>query len=123
MFYILDHRHRVLKADTGPAWKAWMETHLAIGDLLVAHSQTREARLKTYFYGAALGMTEETPPRPLLFETAIIDGMPRVMRLYPSWDEALIGHNTILQAIIWAEGKGLACADEDEEFLPYPYKN
>lgn len=75
-------------------WGRWMEN---IDKRKVAHDMVGEARVSTVFLGLDHNWDEG---EPILFETMVFSGKrDGEMERYSTWDEAIDGHNRIVESL------------------------
>src|SRR5438128_961526 len=94
--YILDGSHRPVPCDDLKTWGRWLQT--ANDDRIVARTTVREGiDVSTVFLG--LDQSFGNGP-PLLFETMVFrSGNGDDMERYSTWDEALAGHQRMVQRV------------------------
>ena len=84
------------------AWGTWYET--AIRKCQVALTLVGDARVSTVFLGIDRNYWRRGPP--LLFETMVFGGwMDMATDLYPTWEQAALGHEIMVALVHGAGGR------------------
>jgi hypothetical protein len=88
--YILDENHNHIPVDV-MTWAMWFET----ADRQVAEDYVGHVRVSTVFLGIDHGWGGEVQ----LYETMVFDGYEEIQVRYPTWDEAVTGHQEVLSHV------------------------
>jgi hypothetical protein len=99
--YILDQEHRLVRCDDTRVWTEWMAVperrRVALDHV------TAQIYVSTIFLGLDHNFFDLLAP-PILFETMVFGGaMNLFQERYCTWDDAELGHNTILAEVIAVE--------------------
>lgn len=91
--YILDG-HEAVPEPYLMKWGAWLQS----ADRVVKKTKLPDCEISTVFLGLDHGYDPSKPP--LIFETMVFGGkFDQEMERYSTWDEALSGHQTMIEKV------------------------
>lgn len=117
-FWTLDDNNQPVYTDDVLVWGRWFEEASKTRRRVVGYDKVGSVSVSTVFLGLDqnFGLTDETP---ILYETMVFNGpLDQEMDRYATWDEALAGHQAMVErvkALPLYEGKETDIQKEIEE--------
>lgn len=103
LWFILDEKNNVVPCRDSREWGEWLENSSKTGRRFVAQDYEHGMKVSTVFLGIDMGgyLPQVAEREPLVFETMVFVkgdmGHDVYMDRYPSWEEAVKGHNKALE--------------------------
>ena len=104
LWWVIDEDHvpHMLPRNMSPTPEQWARRQVRSTDLDGEQGCSTDVHVSTVFLGLDHSFSNEGPP--LLFETMVFGGVcDENMRRYATWDEAVAGHEEMIDDVIDAE--------------------